>query len=281
MTTLVFFAVLLAAVLHATWNALVKGASDKHVSMTSIVLGHVAVAAVLFPFVDLPKLESWPYILGGALLHTGYQFFLLGSYRVGDFTQVYPLARGSAPLMVALVSVVVLGVELSWGELLGVAIIACGIISLVFVRNSEGLHNRRAALMALGTGAFIASYSLVDGLGARIAGTALGFYVWLTVLNAVLFAIAIDRVEPGTVRKSVTTDWRFALLGGGASFAAYALAIWSFTQAPIALVTALRETSIVFALLIGVIFLKERLNLVKLLSTAITLSGAVLLRLSR
>ena len=281
MTTLVFFAVLLAALLHATWNALIKGASDKHVSMTSVVLGHVVAAVVLFPFVDLPKFESWPYLLGGALLHTGYQFFLLSSYRVGDFTQVYPMARGSAPLMVAMVSVLFLGVELNSAELLGVAVIGCGIISLVFVRNSEGLQNRQAALMALGTGVFIASYSLVDGLGARVAETALGFYVWMTTLNAALFALLIERVEPGTVRKSVTSDWRFALFGGGASFAAYALAIWSFTQAPIALVTALRETSIVFALLIGVVFLKERLNLVKLLSTAITLFGAVLLRIAR
>ncbi len=281
METIVFLAVLLAAVLHASWNALVKGSGDKHISMTSIVLGHVAAAICLFPFVDLPKFESWPYILAGAVLHTGYQFFLLGSYRVGDFTQVYPLARGSAPLMVAIVSVTFLGVALSLSELAAVLIIGCGIISLVFVRNSEGLRNRRAAFMALGTGMFIASYSLVDGLGARIAETALGFYVWLTVLNALFFCIAIDRVQPGTVRKSAIGDWRFALLGGGASFAAYALAIWAFTQAPIALVTALRETSIIFALFIGVLFLKERLNLVKVLSTAMTLSGAVLLRLSR
>ncbi len=281
MDIIVFLAVLLAALLHATWNALVKGAAEKHVSMTSIVLGHVAAAACLFPFVDLPRIDSWPYIVAGAILHTGYQFFLLGSYRIGDFTQVYPLARGSAPLLVALVSVTFLGVVLSWSELAAVLIIGCGIISLVFVRNSDGLRNRRAALMALGTGAFIASYSLVDGLGARVAETALGFYVWLTVLNALLFGFAIERVQPGTVRKSAIADWRLALAGGGASFAAYALAIWAFTQAPIALVTALRETSIIFALLIGVIFLKERLNLVKVISTAMALSGAILLRLSR
>ncbi|MEM7426940.1 MAG: DMT family transporter [Pseudomonadota bacterium] len=281
MDTIVFLAVLLAALLHATWNALVKGSAEKHISMASVVLGHVPAAICLFPFIDMPRPESWPYIIAGAVLHTGYQFFLLGAYRVGDFTQVYPLARGSAPLLVALVSIAFLGVALSWGELAAVLIIGCGIISLIFVRNSEGLLNRRAALLALGTGCFIASYSLVDGLGARVAETALGFYAWLTILNAVLFGAIIERLHPGTVRRSVAGEWRLALGGGGASFAAYALAIWAFTQAPIALVTALRETSIVFALLIGVVFLKERLNLIKVLSTAMTLSGAILLRLSR
>lgn len=281
MEPIVFIAVLTAAALHATWNALVKGAGDKHISMTAVVLGHVPPALVLLPFAAVPDPASFPYLAAGILLHVGYQLFLLASYRTGDLTQVYPIARGSAPIIVAAVSVLVLGVYLSAMELVAVGIIGAGIISLVFVRSSDGLRNSRAAFMALGTGCFIASYSLVDGLGAREAHTALGFYAWLTIANAIIFAAIMAVRNPGVVTTVVKHHSRFALLGGGASFAAYALAIWAFTQAPIALVTALRETSIIFALFIGVFFLKERLSLLKVFSTTVTLLGALLLRLTQ
>lgn len=277
----VFLAVLTAAVLHASWNALVKGSSDKHLSMTAVVLGHVPPALVILPFVPLPDPASWPYLIAGAALHVGYQLFLLASYRVGDLTQVYPIARGTAPMIVATVSVTLLGVTLSSFELLAIAVIGIGIMSLSFVRQGDGLRNSRAAVTAFVTGCFIAGYSLVDGLGARLAETALGFYGWLTILNAIVIVIVMATTRPGLLRRIPGEGRRVALIGGIASYAAYALVIWAFTQAPIALVTALRETSIVFALLIGVIFLKEKLNLAKVASTVITLSGAILLRISR
>ena len=154
-------------------------------------------------------------------------------------------------------------------------------MSLVFVRSSAGLRNPGAAAMALVTGCFIASYSLCDGLGARQAGTAVGYYAWLTLINAALFAVIIRVAKPGTIRLVVTDGRMLAIVGGGASFLAYALVTWAFTQAPIALVTALRETSIVFALIIGVVFLKEPLNLVKVASTMATLVGVAILRVSR
>jgi len=280
-STTVFLTVILAALLHAVWNGLVKGGADKYLGMTAVVLGHAPFALLLLPFVEVPAPDSWPYLLGGIALHFGYQMFLLFSYRIGDLTQVYPIARGTAPILVAIVSVFVLGIELRPLELLAVLLIGAGIISMSLVRQRDGLRNTKAATLALFTACFIASYSMVDGTGARLAGTALGFYSWLSLGNAIIFAIFMAIAKPKVLRALPTTARGVFVIGGGASFAAYALVIWSFTQAPIALVTALRETSIVFALLIGVFVLKERLDLAKVISTMVTLFGAALLKLSK
>ena len=281
MSTTVFIAVIGAAILHASWNALVKGGADKTLSMGAVILGHVPLALLCIPFVPLPAVESLPYLAAGIVLHGGYQLFLLKSYQTGDLTQVYPIARGSAPLMVALFSVVVLGVKLQPLEMIAVAVIGGGIISLALVRRADGQRNANAAMLALTTGLFIASYSLVDGLGARIAGTSLGFYSWLSVANGIIMFIFLAWRAPGTITAIATRGRGIFVVGGIASFVAYALVTWAFTQAPIALVTALRETSIIFALLIGVFFLKERLDLVKVFSTMMTLLGAALLRYAR
>jgi drug/metabolite transporter (DMT)-like permease len=277
----VFIAVIAAAVLHAVWNAVVKGSDDKHLGMTAVVLGHVPLSAIVLLIVPTPDVASWPFLIGGVALHTGYQLFLLNSYRIGDLTQVYPIARGTAPILVAVVSVVFLGVALSAMQLLPVFMIAVGIVSLSFVRRSDGLRNPRAAMLAFATGCFIAAYSLVDGLGARQAGTALGFYAWLSLINAFVFALIMAIAKPGLIRRVHIEAVPALIIGGTASFIAYALVVWAFTQAPIALVTALRETSIIAALLIGVFFLKERLDLAKVAATVITLSGAILLRFAR
>ncbi len=281
MDPLVFSVVLLAAALHAGWNALVKNAGDKYVSMTAIVLGHAPLAIVALPFVPLPDPQSWLYLIASVGFHIGYQLLLLFSYRIGDLTHVYPIARGVAPMLVAGISVMALGVHLTSIETVAVSTIAIGIVSLAFVRGSDGIRNPRAAGMALATGCCIAGYSLVDGLGARQAGTALGYWIWLTFINVALFPVIMTRLKPGLLGR-VEREARSALVfGGGASFLAYALVVWAFTQAPIPMVTALRETSIIFALLIGVVFLNERLNLVKVASIALTLFGAVVLRFSR
>jgi len=273
--------VLSAALLHASWNFMVKSTDNKHLSMSAVVLGHAPFAVAALSLAPLPSVGALPYIVAGALLHVGYQLFLLASYRTGDLSQVYPLARGVAPLIVTGISVTLLGVNLSWFELTAVITIAAGIMSLALVRRSDGLRNRRAASLAIITGGFIASYSLVDGLGAREAGTALGFYGWLSTLNAVLFAVIMRVVQPGIVKRVVFRSWRLALGGGGASFLAYAMVTWAFTVAPIPLVTALRETSIIIALLLGVLVLKERLDLMKVLATMCTMLGVVLLRIYR
>ncbi len=279
----VFLVVLLAALLHAVWNAMVKGGADKQAGMVGIVLGHVPPAALLLPLVPAPDPACLPWLLGSVGLHLGYQLFLAAGYRLGDLTQVYPIARGSAPLIVAAVSVGLLGVVLHRGELLAVFLIAAGILSISLVRRADGARNPRAVATALVTGCFIAGYSLVDGTGARAAGTALGYWCWAAIVNATAFALWTAVTRPGLLRRLPRDRavMRVGLIGGTASFLAYALVIWAFTQAPIALVTSLRETSIIFALLIGVGILGERLNLAKVAATLVTIAGVALLRLSR
>ena len=281
MPTLVILTTLFAALLHACWNALAKGAADKHLSMAGVIIGHLPFAVVGLMFVPMPDLACWPYLLGSLVFHFGYQFFLLNSYRIGDLTQVYPVARGIAPMIVAMVSVTFLNVVLGWAEVLAIVLIGTGLLSLGLVRGHGGARNPKAAMLAAITGCFIAGYSLVDGLGARVAGTAVGFYGWSAIGNAVIFAAFLRVTKPGTLRR-LWPEGRFVLIvGGAASYSAYVLVVWGFTQAPIALVTALRETSIIFALFIGVVFMKERLDLFKVGSTFLTIIGAVLLRFAR
>jgi drug/metabolite transporter (DMT)-like permease len=222
-----------------------------------------------------------PYIAAGMTLHFGYQIFLIRAYNAGDLTQVYPLARGSAPMIVAAVSAAFLGVTLAPMEITAVATIGLGILSMALVRKQNGQRNPQAAKLALITGCFIAAYSLVDGTGARTAGSPIAFYGWLAMGNAVLMALFVAATAPHQFRALATRGKRVFLIGGAASYAAYGLVIWAFTQSPIALVTALRETSIIFALLIGVVFLKEKLDAAKIASTAITLIGVALLRLAK
>ena len=211
----------------------------------------------------------------------GYQLFLTASYKVGDLTQVYPIARGTAPLWVTAFSLFILGISFSALQYLGVLAIGVGLISLALVRRRDGLRNPLAAVFALITGCFIAGYSLNDGLGARVAETALGFYGWATLLNVTIFAVYIALAHPGVLSRLPKEGKMVFFVGGNASFIAYVMVVWAFTQAPIALVTALRETSIVFALMIGVFVLKERFDIAKFFATALTILGAVLLKIAR
>lgn len=281
MQTHVFFAVLLAALLHAGWNALVKGGSVKHMQMGAVVIGHFPGALICILTVAPPAVESWPWIGAGIVLHGLYQIFLVQSYQLGDFSQVYPLARGSAPMIVAAVSVLVLGVSLSAGEALAVGLIGIGIISLALVRRGDGRRAPRAAVLALITGCFIAGYTLADGIGARLSGSPVSFFGWIALGNCFTFALFLALRHPGDLRRFTRAHLRTGLIGGTASFAAYGIVVWAFTHAPIALVAALRETSIAFALLIGVFVFNERLDLTKLFATMCTLGGAALLRLGK
>ena len=281
MSLTVFLVVISAALLHALWNAAVKGSNDKLLGMSAIVFGHMIPAAIALLFFELPSAESLPYMIGGLICHFGYQVFLLSAYRIGDFTQVYPIARGTGPLIVTVVSVVFLGVNLSAYELVAIGLIVMGIMSLSIVRQGDGLRNPRAAAMALVTGCFIAGYSLIDGLGARVSGSAVGFMSVLMVLNGVVFFIYL-LFKDKTMIMRVPKEAKLVALGGGAaSYVAYVLVVWAFTRAPIPLVTALRETSIIFAVLIGVFIFREKLNLAKVLSVTLSLVGAGLLRFGK
>jgi drug/metabolite transporter (DMT)-like permease len=236
------------------------------------------VALAALAVVPLPARESWPWLGFGVLLHVSYQLFLLTAYRFGDLGQVYPLARGSAPLFIAMVSVGLLGVTLAPAELLGIAVIVSGILMLGIGRLGGG--DGRAAAFALGTGAFIAAYSLVDGAGARLSGSPVGYFAVNCLANAAIFTSLVSRLRPGTLAQVPVTGWRPLVIGGPASFVAYSLIVWAFTEAPIALVAALRETSIVFALAIGAVFLGETPGRTRILAAGMTLVGAVLLSLA-
>lgn len=281
MTTLVFIAVLMAALLHAVWNSLVKGGDDKCLSMSAVAFGYIPISGLSLAIVPFPAIESLGYILMSVCLHCAYMIFLLRSYQHGDLTQTYPIARGSAPLMVAVITVLFLGMPLKSLELLSLLLIGGGIMILSIVRRESGAHNVHAVKLALITGAFIAAYSINDGLGVRLSGSPIGYFSLIALGVAAIWGVGILLIRPDVFKLLPKRGIPAFLIGGNASFAAYVLVIWAFTQAPIALISALRETSIVFALLIGVGFLKERLDLTKLVSTFMTLVGVVILRLSK
>lgn len=277
----VFFAILGAALLHAAWNALVKGSSDRLSVMALFNAGTLLISLVLLPFVDIPPAAVWPHILASTVIHTGYFLFLILSYRYGDLSHVYPLSRGTAPLIVALLAFVFIGETLSGQGLLAVFLICAGIMSMVLVKGAEGVRRPKAVAAALATAAFIACYTLVDGTGARLSASALSYLLWVNILNSLPIMVIALIARRGQIRRQAKKHWKTGFLSGGVSLLAYWIVLWAATQAPLAMVAAVRETSMVFAVLIGVFFLKERLDLRRLLSVFVTLSGAVLLKFSR
>lgn len=277
MEAYVVIAVLGAAALHAAWNVIAKAGVDKTLSVTAVVLGHVPFALLVLPFVPLPAVDSLPYLVLGAVLHTAYQLALARAYRLAPMSIVYPVSRGAAPLIVVAVTVWLPGQALQPGQLLAVGLICAAVLGIAPLR---GKPDRKAVLTALAVAVFIAGYSLVDGTGARTAGTALGFYAWESILNAVLLTVIVCRQRGRAPHQLLRGQWGRVVLGGGASFVAYAIVIWAFTQAPIALVTALRETSILFALGFATLVLGEPLGKRKLISVGAAVAGVLLLRLA-
>ena len=278
MSLTVFIVVIFAAFLHATWNAMVKNEKDKYLAVSGIVFGHVPASIVVIFLIPSPSVESIPYIILSAILHNGYQWFLLSAYKFGDYTKVYPIARGSAPIFVSIVSLIFFAVVLSRFELLGIAVICLGILSLSF-QDATSVTNRKAIIYALITGSFIMSYSITDGYGARISASVLSYMGWSFILNAFLFAILLNFMkQPGIITR-VAKDGKFIFfVGGTISYLVYAIIVWGFTQAPIPVVTALREISIVFALLIGTFFLKEKFTYLKTTAVLTIFIGVILLK---
>lgn len=281
MTTGVFAMVLGAAILHAAWNALVKATADRLVMIAIMMASQVGVALLVVPFVAFPTPESWPYIWASTVLNTAYCLFLIAAYRHGDLSHVYPISRGSAPLIVAVISVAIVGETLTRQAGLAVVVIALGIMSLTLTRGAEGFRDPKAMVYALGTGLFIAGYTVVDGVGARLAETAHSYTFWVHLFNGLPIALLALYLRRGQVAASLRSAWKVGVLGGAISLLAYWIVIWAMTQAPMALVSAVRETSMVFAVLIGVFVLKERLDLARLASIGTTLIGTVMLKMSK
>lgn len=273
--------VLSAGLLHAIWNTLVKVHGDRLVIMAMITTFGGIAALFMLPFVTFPAPTAWPFILASLILHNAYYLFLVAAYRYGDLSHVYPLARGSAPIIVAGMSVVFIGESLSRQGLLSVAVIGLGIMSLTLTRGAIGFKEPRAILFALGTGGFIAAYTVVDGLGARLAGSAHGYTFWLLALDTLPLAVIVFWLRRGKVIQEIRRSWKVGVMAALMSLVAVWLVNWALTLAPMALVSALRESSIVFAVLFGVFILKERLDLVRLFAITMTLVGTVMLKNSR
>ena len=277
----VFLMVLGAALVHATWNALVKTDSDRLALIRLLSLTQFVLSLCLVPFVAVPTAESWPYLAASTLLSTGYMLFLNRAYQTADLSLAYPLARGVAPFIVAVVSVGFLGEQLGRASQLAILLIGLGITSLALARGAASLHDWRPVALALTTGSFIGAYTIVDGLGVRAAGSAHGYMIWLTLASALLIVACTSWLQRGR-RASMSRRSRTAGVAAGImSYGSAWVVMWALGLAPFALVSALRETGIVFAVIIGVVFLKERVNLARLASIALTLAGTALLKLSR
>lgn len=259
MDLIVFFAVLAAAAMHAAWNAVVRVGGDRFSSILLLSMTQSGLALLLLPFVRVPPVEAWAWIAVSALLHVGYKLFLIRAYQHGDLSQVYPLARGAAPPVVAIGGVLLLGEGLEPTGWLAVAAVATG-VALMSLRGGDGMGRLpgKALAYALGTAAFVAGYTLTDGAGARIAGTATGYAMWMFVIDGLcmLGYATVTRGLSGIA--PVLAGWRTGLPAGALSLGSYWIALWAFTRAPVALVAALRETSVLFAMLIAAVILKER-----------------------
>ncbi len=274
----VFILVIFAAILHAVWNGMVKNFEDKVISVSAIVFGHVPIAIIVMLFLPLPTLESVPYIILSAIIHQGYQYSLISAYKIGDLTKVYPIARGTGPIVATLISIIFLGLLITKFQTLSIVLICFGIIILGLFSESS-IKNTKVVIYSLFTGFFIGLYSLADGYGARISQSPLNFLGWSFILNAMIFPFVLKYMGYSNVFSRVLKEAKLIFwVGGTISYIVYGIVVWSFTKAPIPLVGALRESSIVFSIIIGFFFLKERINLIKILSILVIFIGVIFLK---
>ena len=275
----VFMAVMLAAILHSTWNGMVKKHRNKVISVSAIMFGHVPVAIVVMLFVPLPAIESVPYIILSALIHQGYQWYLISAYKIGDLTKVYPIARGTGPIITTLISIGLLGVLIEKFQIISIVLISFGIILLGLLGESS-LKNKKTIFYSLATGFFIGLYSLIDGYGARISLTPLGFLGWSFILNAMIFPFTLKFMNYSNVFSRVIKEAKVVFwVGGTLSYIVYAIVVWAFTKAPIPLVAALRESGIIFSIIIGIFFLNEKISIYKIISIILIFLGVVGLKI--
>ncbi len=275
----VFAMVIAAALLHAVWNAVVKIQGDRLVVM-AVVTGSSGVLSLLaLPFVAFPTPESWPYIGISLVLHNIYYLLLVASYRLGDLSHVYPIARGVSPLVVTFISVFLLGERLTTTGLFAIALISLGLIALARVR--EPIQNWRPVAAALATGLFIALYTVTDGLGVRAAADPHSYTFWLFFLDGFPLVLVVILLKRRETLRVMRTNWVPGLVAGVVSLIAIWMVMWALALAPMAYVSALRETSTMFAVIIGVIFLKEQLDLRKLAAVFCAMAGSLILKISR
>ncbi len=276
----VFLAVLAAAVMHAGWNVLVKLKLDRFLSLFLIQTLMGLMGLAMLAVFAWPSAASLPYAFASGILHTGYNIFLARSYRTGDLSQVYPIARGTAPLLTLIVTWFAAHETIGIATGLGIGVLVAG-IWLTGLVDKRGLKlDGLTMFFALGTSVFIAAYTVVDGLGARASGSASGYAALVFLLDAVFLLFAgIYMRGPGILRQ-VAPYWKSGIAGAALSLSAYWIVIWAMTLAPIAAVAALRETSILFVMLMSIRVLKETVTMPRAAGALLIVAGAVILRFS-
>jgi phosphonate utilization associated putative membrane protein len=278
----VVLAVLFGALLHASWNALVKSSTDKDMDTALIHLIGSLMAIPLVFLVGWPPRTAWPYLAASIVIHIGYYFALTGAYRHGDLSLTYPLMRGAAPLLVALSASVTLGEQLSLLGWLGVLGISAGVLVLGLSRHA--FEAPKAVAFALVNAMIIAVYTVVDGQGVRAAGTTLGatlqYVATLFMFDGWPFALITLAQRGAALPRYARQRWPLAGIGALASLGSYGIALWAMTRAPVAMVAALREVSVLFAVLIGTLALKEGVTLSRVIGAVVIICGMAVLRLA-
>ena len=281
MSPLILGAVLLAAALHAVWNALIKVSGDRLVIMAvTTATTSVLVIPILF-YLPSPAPASWPYLISPACIHSFYMLVLIKAYGLGDFAQVYPLSRGSAPLLTAMLGFLLLNESMEPSEMLGMLLIVAGIFGLALETSAGVLQLSRPALFySLLTGLCITAYSLVDGMGVRLSGNSLSFILWMFFLDGFLVPlVALARRPRKLLIDTIKIVWKPGLMVSLLSTIGYAIIVWAFSQERIAPIAVLRETSVLFAMLISVLFIKEAFSALRVLIIGLILGGIILLGL--
>jgi len=276
----VVLVVLGAAFLHAFWNFQVRSTEDKALGMAAVMFGHLPLALIGLAFVGLPPAGAWQYVFVSAVLHLGYQVFLLNAYRFGELTQIYPVARGASPLLITCFTMVTVPGVLKTTEVIGVILVSGAIITYGIVQYRTKSVGFTGIVLALITGCFIASYSIVDATGTRITQSAISYYGAITTANAVLLAIYLMRFHPTVIGRVFLDAPRTFVIGGNASYFAYVAVLWACLSAPVAVVSSLRETSVLFAVVLGVLVLKEKMTPFKIAIIVTIFCGVIVLRLS-
>jgi drug/metabolite transporter (DMT)-like permease len=279
LTAGITLAVLAAGVLHATWNALLKSSTggDATLDTAAVVAGSSLWGLLALPFVPMPQSAAWIFIAASSVIHFGYYLTLAQAYRSGDLSFAYPLMRGTAPLIVAVLGSVFLRELPSVPMMLGIVLISTGVVSIAFVQRRK--HPPSAAWWAFANAAIIAAYTLVDGAGARASGNAFAYVAWLIFLEGIPFVVWVLMRRGRPALHYLRASARNGLIGGACSLAAYGIVLWAMTRAPIAAVAALRETSVLFAALIGSLWLKEGFGWRRLAGAASVVAGIAALKL--
>jgi drug/metabolite transporter (DMT)-like permease len=280
MSGFVMAAVLFAALLHAAWNALVKSGSDKFLDTILVACGAALVAAATLPFLPLPQVASWPYIAASALVHIGYFALVAAAYRTGDLSYVYPIMRGAAPLLTALLAGFFIAEHLGGGGWCGVLLISAGILLLAVNQWRLGRFQLAHTLLALGNAVVICIYTLIDGIGARLSGNSASYVGWMLALDGAMLGAYLLLRGRGVAVRQLRGRWRVGLGGGLCTWASYAIALWAMTRAPVALVAALRETSVIFGTVLAGAVLREQFGVARYAAVLLVGAGAVALKLA-